>query len=77
MGLCRSSGVIRSLHRNNLELTHPILCELPFYFNVAGNKVFEFRSYCVSRSATPAEEFYVTPDDTLKSLSDLVGFVNS
>lgn len=46
------------------------------YFDVAGAKVFGFRTYWVNRSGAPGEELGVTPDAILKSLSDLVGLVN-
>ena len=46
------------------------------FFDVAGAKVFGFRSHWVNRSGAPGEELGVTPDASLKSLSDLIGLIN-
>lgn len=45
------------------------------FFDVAGAKVFGFRSHWVNRSGAPGDELGVTPDAVLKSLSDLIGLV--
>jgi 2-haloacid dehalogenase len=45
------------------------------FFDVAGAKVFGFRTYWVNRSSAPVDELGVVPDATLKSLSDLIEFV--
>ena len=47
------------------------------FFDVAGAKVYGFRSHWVNRSGTAAEELGVTPDATLRTLSDLVGLLNA
>jgi 2-haloacid dehalogenase len=47
------------------------------FFDVAGAKVFGFRTYWVNRSNVPGEELGVTPDAILKSLSDLIELVKS
>jgi 2-haloacid dehalogenase len=47
------------------------------FFDVAGAKVFGFRSHWVNRSGAPGDELGVTPDAILKSLSDLVGLVKA
>lgn len=46
------------------------------FFDVAGAKVFGFRTHWVNRSEAPAEELGVSPDATLKSLTDLVGLAH-
>jgi 2-haloacid dehalogenase len=45
------------------------------FFDVAGAKVFGFRTYWINRSDSPPEELGVTPDAMLKSLGDLIGLV--
>lgn len=45
------------------------------FFDVAGAKAFGFRTYWINRSGVPADELGVTPDATLKSLSDLGALV--
>jgi 2-haloacid dehalogenase len=47
------------------------------FFDVAGAKVFGFRTYWVNRSNVPGEGLGVTPDAILKSLSDLIELVKS
>ena len=47
------------------------------FFDVAGAKVFGFRTYWVNRSNIPGEELGVTPDAILKSLGDLIELVKS
>lgn len=47
------------------------------FFDVAGAKVFGFRTYWVNRSHIPGEELGVTPDALLKSLGDLIEIVKS
>lgn len=47
------------------------------FFDVAGAKAYGFKSHWVNRSGAPAEELGVTPDATLRSLSDLVGLLKS
>lgn len=47
------------------------------FFDVAGAKAFGFRSYWINRSGASADELGVTPNATLKSLSDLVDFIRS
>ena len=46
------------------------------FFDVAGAKVFGFRSHWVNRSGAPGDELGVTPDAIFKSLSDLIGLIN-
>ena len=43
------------------------------FFDVAGAKIFGFRTYWINRSGTAPEELGVGPDGKLKSLTDLVG----
>lgn len=45
------------------------------FFDVAGAKVFGFKSHWVNRSGMPADELGVTPDATFKSLIDLVSLL--
>jgi 2-haloacid dehalogenase len=45
------------------------------FFDVAGAKVFGFRTYWVNRSNILGEELGVTPDTMLKSLGDLIEIV--
>jgi 2-haloacid dehalogenase len=47
------------------------------FFDVAGAKVFGFKSYWINRSETAPDEFGVSPDATLKSLSDLVDLIKA
>ena len=42
------------------------------FFDVAGAKVFGFKSFWLNRSDNTAEELGVVPDATIKSLTDLV-----
>lgn len=47
------------------------------FFDVAGAKVFGFRSHWVNRSGATRDELGVTPDAILNSLSDLIELVKS
>lgn len=42
------------------------------FWDAAGGKAFGFTTYWVNRTGAPADELGVTPDATLRSLSDLV-----
>lgn len=46
------------------------------FFDVAGAKVFGFRTYWINRSGSVPDELGVSPDATLKSLTDLVDLTN-
>ena len=46
------------------------------FFDVAGAKVFGFKTYWVNRSGAPGDDLGVTPDAIFKSLSDLIGLIN-
>jgi 2-haloacid dehalogenase len=45
------------------------------FFDVAGAKVFGFRSHWLNRSDARAEELGATPDATLQSISDLANLI--
>jgi 2-haloacid dehalogenase len=47
------------------------------FFDVAGAKTFGFRTYWINRSASAPEELGVSPDATLKSLTDLTDVMNT
>lgn len=47
------------------------------FWDVAGAKSFGFRSYWVNRSGAAPDELGVTPDATLRSLSDLMDLINA
>jgi 2-haloacid dehalogenase len=47
------------------------------FFDVAGAKAFGFRTYWINRSDAAPEELGVSPDATLKSLTDLVDLRNT
>ncbi len=47
------------------------------YWDVAGAKCFGFKGYWVNRSGAVRDELGVTPDATLKSLSDMANLLNA
>ncbi len=47
------------------------------FFDVAGAKAYGFRTHWVNRSGAAAEELGVTPDTTLRTLSDLVSLLKA
>lgn len=47
------------------------------FFDVAGAKAFGFRTYWINRSDSVPEELGVSPDATLKSLTDLIDLRNT
>jgi 2-haloacid dehalogenase len=46
-------------------------------WDVAGAKAFGFRTYWVNRSGDPGDELGITPDVTLRTLTDLVGIAKA